>query len=480
MGDNEPHNPPNIKVKTNKRFKSFSQRPPGIDFSPIIVLEPTNIKEENDDLNVVELSCSFECPYGTKAIYNLDADTLRNYYLEAMNEQEKKNKNNRKNSKDNMSNNNTIIGKGSYATVIQYEAKSSNDTDIEGSSDQNSNKTLIVAIKAIKIANREHKNYQYMVREGEVIKKLTQHQCNHTVKYYSSMKYEGLFWIIMEKMDVDLEKFIVTAHDLPAKENQPKIPLCFLKKLTFCLIEGLSYLHKEMKIIHRDIKPNNVLLKQSQNLIKICDFGVAGELTESNHAKSAGTGNEKWMSPERLGGKSTSEVINNSVKFKYCEKSDIWSAGLTILNVIVGDYPYGGRTAPKPVIMKKIITQIPEVPNAEVYSVLSVSATKDNIATSPHDSLERTENKHHIKYSRPNNTTNPLMNFLEKCLIYLSDPEAVESTNTSKFIELACDMKYRADYTQLKRDKFYKDIVKNEWNKTELNLFFESVFSRGF
>ena len=82
------------------------------------------------------------------------------------------------------------------------------------------------------------------------------------------------------------------------------------------------------------------------------------------------------------------------------------------------------------------------------------------------------------------------MNFLEKCLIYESDPiskalsplaedskiplaggsknslaRVSKSKNSSNFIEHAYNMTYRANYKQLKYDKFYEDIVDNKWNK---------------
>jgi len=483
MGDSEPSNPLNPRKINTRGFKLVKDRPPPHDINnqPNEIKDPkTLVKEKTDDFHDVGTFCSFACPEGTQETYDLEAEPIYNKYI---------------NSKD------MIIGEGSFETkVIQYEAKGSNMT------------SLTVAIKLINITNSQSKTRQYMIRERKIIEKLTQSQCEHTVKYFSSMKCEGLFWIIMEKMDVDLKKFIIAAHDLSGKEKQPKVPLCFLKKLIFCLIEGLSYLHSSMHKIHRDIKPNNILLRQSPNLIKICDFGIAGELTESNNAKSVGTGNSKWLAPERL-------LVTK--KFRYNEKSDIWSAGLTILNVIIGQFPYGESATKADIIHDISKNKMIEAPNAELYAIpirdngtLSlakqnpnnsfsnekmdvdspvdavVTSTSDNIAMSSHSSsytLTRLEkipgNKHHIEYKRPNNTTNPLMNFLEKCLIHKSDSKK-QSRHSSKFIESAGDMIYRADYKQLKRDKFYQDIVANintnNGDKDELAFFFSNVFSHGF
>lgn len=55
----------------------------------------------------------------------------------------------------------------------------------------------------------------------------------------------------------------------------------------FQILEGLSYLHSQ-KTIHRDIKPSNILLSR-EGIVKLCDFGVSGELVESSVGTFTGT-----------------------------------------------------------------------------------------------------------------------------------------------------------------------------------------------
>jgi mitogen-activated protein kinase kinase len=77
--------------------------------------------------------------------------------------------------------------------------------------------------------------------------------------------------------------------------------------------------------MHRDIKPSNILLN-SQGGIKLCDFGVSGELVNSIADTFVGT--STYMAPERIQGE------------KYTVKSDVWSFGLTIMEMAIGKFPF--------------------------------------------------------------------------------------------------------------------------------------------
>lgn len=77
--------------------------------------------------------------------------------------------------------------------------------------------------------------------------------------------------------------------------------------------------------MHRDIKPSNVLVN-SRGQIKLCDFGVSSELENSVADTFVGTGT--YMAPERIQGS------------PYTVKSDVWSVGLTLMELAIGKFPF--------------------------------------------------------------------------------------------------------------------------------------------
>lgn len=81
--------------------------------------------------------------------------------------------------------------------------------------------------------------------------------------------------------------------------------------------------------MHRDIKPSNVLVN-SRGSIKLCDFGVSSELENSVADTFVGTGT--YMAPERIQGS------------PYTVKSDVWSVGLTLMELAIAKFPFAPDT----------------------------------------------------------------------------------------------------------------------------------------
>ncbi|KAJ1902292.1 Protein kinase C signaling pathway involved MAPKK protein [Coemansia sp. IMI 209127] len=97
-----------------------------------------------------------------------------------------------------------------------------------------------------------------------------------------------------------------------------------LGKVAVAVINGLVQLHS-YRIIHRDVKPSNILVT-GRGEIKLCDFGVSGELVDSIAQTFVGT--SYYMAPERIQGD------------RYAVQSDIWSLGLTLIEVSQNQFPF--------------------------------------------------------------------------------------------------------------------------------------------
>lgn len=135
-----------------------------------------------------------------------------------------------------------------------------------------------------------------------------------------------------------------------------------LGKIAEATLGGLTYLYVKHHIMHRDIKPSNILVN-SRGCIKLCDFGVSGELVNSVADTFVGT--STYMAPERIQGE------------KYTVKSDVWSFGLSIMELAIGKFPFDasehlsdGDSAPAGILdlLQQIVHEpAPRLPKSEAF-----------------------------------------------------------------------------------------------------------------
>ncbi|ETS62752.1 protein kinase fuz7 [Moesziomyces aphidis] len=148
------------------------------------------------------------------------------------------------------------------------------------------------------------------------------HECNspYIVSFYGAYLSEPHICMCMEFMDKDSLDGIYKKHG--------PIPPEICGKIAVVVVHGLTYLYDVHRIIHRDVKPSNILVN-GKGQIKICDFGVSGELINSIADTFVGT--STYMSPERIQGD------------QYSVKSDVWSLGVSVIEVALGHFPFANN-----------------------------------------------------------------------------------------------------------------------------------------
>lgn len=175
-----------------------------------------------------------------------------------------------------------------------------------------------VAVKVLKSDYRSDEVFiQKFVSEAQAAAGLMH---PNVVNVYDVGQDRGLYYMVMELVEgISLKDYIEKKGQLSAKETI---------SISIQMVTGIQAAHNQ-HIIHRDIKPQNIIISKDGK-VKVTDFGIARATTSTNTISTNVMGSVHYTSPEQARG----GVVD--------EKSDIYSAGITMYEMITGHVPFDG------------------------------------------------------------------------------------------------------------------------------------------
>lgn len=204
---------------------------------------------------------------------------------------------------------NNELGRGSFSIVYSGIYNGKDNKYIRFNSK--------VAIKIIKTDNLTSKAKEILEEEVSIMMMIKDNPHPNIVGCYDVLNNDKELFIIMEYCDSgDLRSILKK----PIKEKYAQFYFCQLRN-------GLKYLDDNF-IIHRDIKPKNILLTDNRRILKIADFGFAKRFEEQSLHETI-CGSPLYMAPEIMKDK------------MYTNKTDLWSIGMILYEMLYGLHPYG-------------------------------------------------------------------------------------------------------------------------------------------
>jgi len=191
-----------------------------------------------------------------------------------------------------------LLGEGAYAKVSVAKHRETG---------------FLLAIKVVSVSETGRKTLE---REVEVLKRC---KSTNILSYYGTCSKPNEVWILMDYCAGGSVKDIITVTLEPFNENQ-------IAEVCLGTLKGLAYLHAN-NIVHLDVKAGNIMLTED-GTVKLGDFGVSEQMRGCTEVKVTNfVGSPLFMAPE---------VIR---KDKYSVNADIWSLGITLIEIAEGRPP---------------------------------------------------------------------------------------------------------------------------------------------
>ncbi|XP_069696444.1 dual specificity mitogen-activated protein kinase kinase 7-like isoform X2 [Periplaneta americana] len=206
----------------------------------------------------------------------------------------------------------------------------------------------VIAVKQMRRSGNNEENKRIFMDLDVVLKS---HDCPFIVQCLGCFITESDVWICMELM--------ATCFDKLLKRLRKAIPEEILGKVTYATVKALHYLKETHGVIHRDVKPSNILLDEKGN-VKLCDFGISGRLVDSK-AKTRSAGCAAYMAPERID-------PPDPTKPDYDIRADVWSLGITLVELATGTFPYKDCKTDFEVLTKVLQDDPPSLPVDQTFS----------------------------------------------------------------------------------------------------------------
>ncbi|KAM6458843.1 serine/threonine-protein kinase Nek5-like isoform 1-T4 [Liasis olivaceus] len=266
-----------------------------------------------------------------------------------------------------------LIGEGSFGKIFLARKKEDNQQCV---------------IKEINLTKMQRKEKESSQKEAILLAKMKH---PNIVAFYASLQEKNKLYIMMEYCDGgDLMKRINMQHGVLLDED--KILGWFVQ-----IALGLKHIH-DRKILHRDIKTQNIFLSNNGITAKLGDFGIARMLSNTMEFASTCVGTPYYLSPE---------ICENK---PYNNKTDIWSLGCVLYELCTLKHPFEGNNLPQ-LIMK--ICRGHFIPVSTKYSSDLRLLISQLFRTSPRD--------------RPSINSILKKNFLEKQIKNYLPPEIMEA-----------------------------------------------------